>query len=289
MKKLIALDIDGTTIRSDQTLSKNTVDILKSLVHYDVEWMFVTGRNYDLVRPILDQYGLECDLILNNGNEYRQQGSTPPVFHGMNFDFFSFVITILLKYDFNISIHTSNGKYILEDYDVYFKRHLDLFTLPLNLFDTLKDTPIFNRDFFLKNTTYIQDFHELKNVDILKIDAKIGDIDLMNKAILELETSLDIEMSSSFGQFIEICQKGYDKGRKLKEVAALKGYKDNQVFVFGDGLNDLGMFTQFENSFAPKDAKEAILNRASHIMATADEDGVYHTIQHLLMTDFLLK
>lgn len=290
MKRLIALDIDGTTLHSDHTISRNTVDLLKSLTHYDVEWLFATGRSFEMVQPILDKYNLTCDLILNNGHEYLSVDKRTHHYHPMSFEVFTFIIEILIKYDFHISIHTTNGKYILTDYDTYFNQHLSIGRAHDEINKTeASDSPVFNKDLFLANTHVITSYLQLEDIPVLKIDSKISDPLNMEKALAELESRLDLEISSSYGQFLEVCQNDYDKGKTLLEVAILKGIDQDQVFVFGDGLNDLGMFIRFKNSFAPCNAKEVVLNRAAHIIPTADDDGVYNAIQTLLETDFLVN
>ena len=65
--RLLALDIDGTLLRSDKTISPRTLEALAEARRAGVKIVLVTGRRQPAARRIADQLGPDLDLVLHNG------------------------------------------------------------------------------------------------------------------------------------------------------------------------------------------------------------------------------
>jgi hydroxymethylpyrimidine pyrophosphatase-like HAD family hydrolase len=65
--RLLALDIDGTLLRSDKTLSPRTRDALEQARRSGVRLVLVTGRRYPSARRVADDLGGGLPLVLHNG------------------------------------------------------------------------------------------------------------------------------------------------------------------------------------------------------------------------------
>jgi hypothetical protein len=65
--RLIALDIDGTLLRSDKTLSERTLGALAAALEHGVRLVLVTGRRYPSARRVAQQIGERVPLVLHNG------------------------------------------------------------------------------------------------------------------------------------------------------------------------------------------------------------------------------
>jgi 5-amino-6-(5-phospho-D-ribitylamino)uracil phosphatase len=65
--RLLALDIDGTLLRSDKTLSPRTRDALARACADGVRLVLVTGRRYPSARRVADELGVGLPLVLHNG------------------------------------------------------------------------------------------------------------------------------------------------------------------------------------------------------------------------------
>ena len=70
MIKLIASDMDGTLINSDHTISQENLEAIKEAESRGIKFAIVTGRAYDDVRPLIDEYNLDCECVALNGGEY---------------------------------------------------------------------------------------------------------------------------------------------------------------------------------------------------------------------------
>ena len=65
--RLLALDIDGTLLRSDKTVSPRTLLALAAAQRAGVRVVLVTGRRYPAARRVAAQLPCEVDLVLHNG------------------------------------------------------------------------------------------------------------------------------------------------------------------------------------------------------------------------------
>lgn len=65
--RLLALDIDGTLLRSDKTVSPRTLLALAAAQRAGVRVALVTGRRYPAARRVAAQLPGDVDLVLHNG------------------------------------------------------------------------------------------------------------------------------------------------------------------------------------------------------------------------------
>jgi Cof subfamily protein (haloacid dehalogenase superfamily) len=65
--RLLALDIDGTLLRSDKTISSRTLAALDAARAGGAHLVLVTGRRYPAARRVAEMIGGRLDLVLHNG------------------------------------------------------------------------------------------------------------------------------------------------------------------------------------------------------------------------------
>jgi len=73
--RLLALDIDGTLLRSDKTVSARTRAALDAARAAGVHLVLVTGRRYPAARRVADMVGGRLDLVLHNGALIFENGA----------------------------------------------------------------------------------------------------------------------------------------------------------------------------------------------------------------------
>ena len=71
MIKLIASDMDGTLLNDDHMISEENLKAIRKAQEMGRHFTIVTGRDYDTVKPYLEECNLKCECILSNGAEYR--------------------------------------------------------------------------------------------------------------------------------------------------------------------------------------------------------------------------
>ena len=76
MYKLIALDMDGTLLRKDKTISKRTFDAIQAARQRGVKVVLATGRPVMGIESYLEYLGLDQDdeyAITFNGSAVQRQ------------------------------------------------------------------------------------------------------------------------------------------------------------------------------------------------------------------------
>ena len=73
MIKIIASDMDGTLLNSKHEIHKENIKAIKKAHGLGVKTVISTGREYESVKPLLDEAGLRCQCVLMNGAEYRDE------------------------------------------------------------------------------------------------------------------------------------------------------------------------------------------------------------------------
>ena len=119
-----------------------------------------------------------------------------------------------------------------------------------------------------------------------EIDCPINKFQILQETDIlnEVEELLIHKYGNNFEVFrtaprqIEMGPKGYTKGETLSRLMENFGWSKDEVFVFGDGGNDISMFKQTNYSFAMGQALESVKNEAKYITLSNDEDGIYEAL-----------
>lgn len=67
--KLIALDMDGTFLMEDKTVSRQNREAIEAAAAAGVTVMFATGRGIQNVMPYIEELGLQSPIVTVNGSE----------------------------------------------------------------------------------------------------------------------------------------------------------------------------------------------------------------------------
>lgn len=276
MIKCIVCDLDGTLIKYDDTIEEKTYIKLKECMSKGVEFIIATGRDMNMVIDFLDKYHLDCDLILNNGTQFRNREGTMNEVYPMDNDSFLKITRVLYEYGYLLAIHTDHGKYSLVDADDFWDYHIKLLlnNQKYSSADELPQKTFTTREGYLRDFHYVKDPQDIidQGIKVLKIDAR--HLDLNSIQGVKDKLNIDhLDISSSYEDNIEITTDQYNKGIMLKKVVAKKGYHYDEVAVFGDGANDVAMLENFKYSFAPANAGEKAKKAAAYQLKNTDETG----------------
>lgn len=105
----------------------------------------------------------------------------------------------------------------------------------------------------------------------------------MNNTLSKVKKELtDFTVVSSTPFFIEITNKGTDKGSGLKKMQEYLNLDMSEVICFGDAGNDLGMFEVCPNGVAVANATDEIKRLARKTIESVEDDGVAkYILKHL--------
>lgn len=272
MIKCIVCDLDGTLMMPDDGIEETTYQLLNECIQNGCEFIIATGRDINMVVDFMNQYHFDCDLILNNGSQYRNLNGSFNEVYPMDDEAFIKIATILHNYGYLLAIHTTQGKYSLHDTEDFWDYHIKLLT-------KTRPGPLPKKTFTTREG-YLRDFHYaptpkdviLDGAKVLKIDARHLDL----YSIQGVRNQLNVEgldYSSSFEDNIEITSSKSNKGLLLRNVIQEKGYNLDEVAVFGDGVNDSAMLEGFKYSFAPSNASEQAKKVANYHLTKTNIEG----------------
>ncbi|PXX79559.1 HAD family hydrolase [Dielma fastidiosa] len=280
MIKLIVSDLDGTLLQENHLMNQETIDEIKKQMARGVDFMVATGRDYPGVTPIFENTGIDPELILLNGAQYRDHGGVIKDNIRLSASQIKAVGEIFARFHVVWNVYTADGIASLfneeENLDAFMETAwLDGFCTP----DTSKET---YRDFYVGLKVY-STIDELlaHEPDILKMEVHDGDrekIHQLQEALMQVE---DIAIAISKPINIEVTHADAQKGIMLMKAIEKQGLCSDEVMVIGDSANDLSMLTRFKYSFAVANGAQAAIEAANYLTADNTDLGVVKAIRQL--------
>ncbi len=268
--KLIALDLDGTTLTRDG-LTRRTRETLELAIERGIDVVIATGRVFTaLPERIHDIRGLR-HIISSNGahisdavtgefiySDYAEARAIEAV-HG-----------ILSVSPHPVEVFTEGRAYI--DRKVY---------------DDLAEngSTYMSPKYVLRTRTPVSEIYDF----LAEHKEKIENINIhfefsqQKSAMLEkLQAVPGITVTSSFVHNLEIGGENTSKARALEEICRLYGVAMENVMAFGDSPNDSRMLEAAGIGIAMGNATEDVKAVADLITLSCDEEGVAYAVRRLL-------
>ena len=85
----------------------------------------------------------------------------------------------------------------------------------------------------------------------------------------------------SHASAVDVFHADGSKARGIRDACAALGFTPQETLAFGDGLNDVEMFTAVGAGIAMGDACEALKAVATHVTGTLEEDGIARALVDL--------
>ncbi|HSR04857.1 MAG TPA: Cof-type HAD-IIB family hydrolase, partial [Proteiniclasticum sp.] len=256
MYKMICIDIDGTLIRPDMTVSKRVAEAISKAKEKGLIIALSTGRMHKSALMYSDQLGLEDPIVSSNG-AYVSERDGKKVYYEENLSGSDVLLIqdILDEYDTKINWYNRGTMYISE-YRDYVGRYEALSkTLPENRRILIK---YLNDEFTLENLIGETGSSIQKGIVfpkpglIASIREKIG----KNKRIRVVSSGTDnLEFTSYLA----------DKGLGVLALAKVKGIHPDEIIAIGDSENDLSMLKVVGMPVAMGNANKSVIDAAKYV------------------------
>ncbi len=276
--KLVALDIDGTTINSKGKLSKKTIDTVREVSSKGVPVCIVTGRNAKHAMPIVKKLNVKTPFICNDGAilyDPVDKKIIKQVF--LNRDLIKEVTQIADEYNVYMEFATYNNytKYIKDE-------KLQKFSyggVPQNPAEKIK--------WLMAGQKVVDNLNKIYNmkaeVSQLIIGGEEEDIEAIHNKIKNIDLKGAIIRNDLWENYLFIV---VDKAIKSEGVNILcdhYGITQEQVIAMGDQMNDIDMIINAGLGVAMDNAHEKIKANANYITKSNDEDGVAYALEKFIL------
>lgn len=268
--KLIAIDLDGTTLQSDgKSISRYTKYIFKKVESKGHTICITTGRPYRMSINIYRELEMAGPMINFNGallsdpTDKTWTGSKGHyidrsfVFdllrHQQNFELEYFAVEYRRKFFLNTFRHVPTTIFGVDDFKPYNRLRADRLT---------------ENPYAVLLSTRVQDKFRLAKLMQEHYNGKIS-----------------VSGWGGPNNILEVVPKNISKASALKDLLKATNRTEDDLFAFGDEHNDIEMFKLATHSFAMKNASNRLTPFASEILPWSnDEDGVAHQLEKLFLS-----
>ncbi|MDO5401947.1 MAG: HAD family hydrolase [Eubacteriales bacterium] len=270
--KCIALDLDGTTLKDDKTISDRTKYVIERAAEYGVHIVIATGRCFDSLPDCIRQIkGIEYAVTLNGAAIYNMREKICIRKFSISENAVNKIVDYAQSVPCAIEVFYDGKAYADKEYI----NAPCVYGIPENMAGYIKSTRngVENIAAFALNHK-----NELDCIDILlKEKEKTDDL----YSFLE-EIKSEIYVTTSVDNRIEISSWEAGKHTGLQYVLELLGADKSQAAAFGDENNDVEMLKFVKYGMAVENASKKCLDAAWKIVPSNIHDGVALGIEELI-------
>lgn len=284
MIHLIAIDMDGTILSPDHSISTRNKQAILAAQSNGIEVVIATGRGFsEAYGPVRDS-GLNLSYICLNGAEIRDAfGELISATHIVENDITK--ITSILdthKIDYQLYIDTLIYINSIED-------QIDTF---IQLAEAANQIPVIDKirqevmdrveQGYIRQVDSYKELINQHGSEIYKVFGTSFNRLNLDKARKALQLLPGLAISSSGAGNLEITDINAQKGIAVETYAKSKGISMENVMVIGDSYNDLSMMVRAGRAVAMGNAPAAIKAACTEITTTNEHDGVGLAIEAIL-------
>ncbi|MGW5368780.1 HAD family hydrolase [Streptomyces sp. NPDC004009] len=259
--RLIATDLDGTLLRSDESISRRTRDALAAATAAGAAHIVVTGRAVPWTRHILDDLGYDGLAVCGQGAQVYDAG-THRLLTSVTLDR-QLAGVALAKLEAEVGpLYLAASRDGLDGEVLVGPGYAVTGNLPATPFTDAADlwsAPL--------NKVYIQ-------------HPTLGDDELADVARRVAGGFVTVAMAGA--GIVELLPLGLSKATGLSLAARRLGLKAADTIAFGDMPNDIPMFAWAAHGVAMANAHEELRAVANEVTASNEEDGIAAVLERLL-------
>ncbi|MFY4776922.1 Cof-type HAD-IIB family hydrolase [Metabacillus sp. RGM 3146] len=288
MKKLIAIDLDGTLLSSRIKISEKNIQAIKNAQEKGHEVMVCSGRAPEDIIRILKEHQLDCHVAGSNGTVVYVHEKLLHMVSIKDEDAKE-VASILEENHMPYRVYTSHGIFIPDSWS---ENVSEVIQSGRAAIDNLKEKEYKYITEQPKETDMIKVFSNVNSLlnkeDLLIQKFFILTLDLVQKEKLaQMFNKVDgINVTSSGQLNLEIMEQNGNKAAGLKAVAKYFDIPMENTVAIGDNFNDLPMLEEAGLSVAMGNGDPEIQKLCDVITLTNDENGVAYTFEKFIMQEF---
>ena len=251
-KQMIFFDIDGTLLNHEKRLPESTKIAINRLQELGHELAIATGRAPFMFKELREELGIHT-YVSFNGQYVVHNGK--PVHHNP-----------LDREELHRLTHYANSRKNPIIYESNKQLHANMESHPY--MDAgigslhITEEPIYDPFYFCDHEVY--------------------------QSLLFCTEDEEEEYRRNFKKFefvrwhefsVDVLPAGSSKAKGIEILIHHLNLSIDQVFAFGDGLNDIEMLSFVKNSIAMGNAEEVVKKAAKYVTNSVDEDGILKGLQ----------
>ncbi|MGO2082259.1 Cof-type HAD-IIB family hydrolase [Vagococcus sp.] len=269
MIKLIAIDLDGTLLKNDKTLSKKNIDVLRQAKEKGVKIVICTGRPLLAIQSILDEIGL------------RDEGDYSITFNGG-------AVQANQTKDELLAIELTREQ-VVEMHDL-----MTTLDLPLDVISN--ETCYHLKTSSPAHASIYESLNPLLSYQTVELSELPQDI-VYNKMVVGIEANyLDQQIAKIpdvfFEKFnlmksrtclLEILHLEVSKANGIQKLANYLGINQKEVMAIGDEENDRSMIEYAGLGVVMENGNTELKKKAQFVTKANEEDGVAYAIEKFVL------
>ncbi|MGD6899677.1 Cof-type HAD-IIB family hydrolase [Bacillus infantis] len=253
MKKIVFFDIDGTLLDHGKNLPVKTKEAIRLLQEKGVFTAIATGRAPFMYESLREELGID-------------------------------------------SYVSFNGQYVVFENEPIYANPLDTKELERLLEHGKRNGHplVFMNESTMKSSVPHHP-HIEESLGTLKFPHPEKDESFYNgreiyQSLIFMDDSLEQEYREGYGKFhfirwhphsVDVLPAGGSKAEGIKKMISRLGFAIEDVYAFGDGLNDIEMLQAVGTGVAMGNADEEVKRHADHITSDVGEDGIWNGLKKL--------
>ena len=273
MIRLIALDLDGTTLQSDSTLSANTKQVLEEATSKGVHVVAASGRSFHALPDCLREIrGMEYAIGSNGASIHRLSDS---------------------RRIYDDLLEPGMVMEFLRQIEAYPELALEAFVegIPYTEQAFLEAPERYGmqgrvKEYLKMSRRPVDNIHHFLTEFKDRVDAMaviVGDMDLKLRIREQLNAMDGFRITSSFVNMLEIVSPTAGKGAAVAWLANRLGIGSEQVMACGNADNDLDMICYAGVGVAVDNSPEELKMAADYVTADNDHEGVALAIRKFVL------
>lgn len=269
-KHLIVLDLDGTLLKEDNTISKTNKKVLNKIIELGHKVMIATGRPFRSSRKYYEELGLKTPIVNFNGALIHHPRDS-------SFGFFHTPLEIGVAREIVDACHSFRFHNIIAEVidDLYI--HYPDEKL-LKIFSTGSPK--------IKTGDLRISLDNSPTSILIHTDKK--EIEALKKHLADAHANVIHQRSwQEPWHVIEIVKAGMNKALGVKKVAEYLNIPRKNIIAFGDEDNDMEMLEFAGTGVAMGNGIDELKNIADEVTLTNEEDGIAFYLNERFNLDLL--
>lgn len=267
MYKLLALDMDGTLLRGDSTISDITKESLKKAQESGVKVVIATGRPLQGIMSYLEELDLigEEDYVLayNGSSVYNTKTLKPIINNGLTGKDTKEIYR--LSKSLGVEFHGFiDGACIATRENKYTDGERLHNKVPISLINFEKD---------------LKDDDSVIKVMMMEEESLLNSI--IDRIPSKFYEKYNVVRSTSF--MLEFMNKDCSKSSGLRALANHLGIKQDEIVACGDADNDIDMIEFAGLGVAMDNANDLVKSKADYITLSNENDGIADMINKKIL------